>query len=209
MTISASEEGIEAALSSALNNAEGPGRPARSEADRADVDRQTRSRLLRARLHDSIGKVTLAMMQTPRYRHLPLGDLQAILVEPMLRDRVAIAAPRGKDGAPETDSLAGVAIWASVDERADERIRAQIRNGVFPVRLAPDEWRSGKINWLLDVIASSREMATSVIGSFRQALGEGELRLHPVISQNLDPDALRSMGAMELTPQSAAAADAT
>ena len=47
----------------------------------------------------------------------------------------------------------GVAIWASVSAEVDAEIRQQIQAGVFPVRLKAEAWNSGKINWLIDVIA--------------------------------------------------------
>lgn len=44
----------------------------------------------------------------------------------------------------------------------DAKIAEQTKTGVFPIRLKPDDWTSGEIVWLLDVIAPSREMATTV-----------------------------------------------
>jgi len=35
------------------------------------------------------------MMMLPRYRHQTLGDLQHFLLEPLIRDRIAIAYPAG------------------------------------------------------------------------------------------------------------------
>ena len=55
------------------------------------------------------------MMAMPRYRAQSIGDLQHLLLEPLIRDRVAIAYPPDKDNGPLAD-LAWVAIWASVSD---------------------------------------------------------------------------------------------
>ncbi len=148
----------------------------------------------RTKIHETVGKVALVLMATPRYRHLAIGDLQHLVLEPLMHDRIAIAQPKSEDG-PEVESLAGVAIWASVSEEVDAKIREQIKNRVFPVRLKADEWTSGKINWLLDVIAPNQRLATSVIANFKQVVKEGDLRLHPVIASLADPEMLKKMGA--------------
>ena len=46
---------------------------------------------LRAQIRESFGKIAMAMMENPRYRHQSIGDLKHILLEPLIRDRVAIA----------------------------------------------------------------------------------------------------------------------
>ena len=46
--------------------------------------------------------------------------------------------------------------------------------GIWSVRLKADEWNSGKINWLFDVIAPNQKRTTSVIANFRQVLQGGD-----------------------------------
>jgi hemolysin-activating ACP:hemolysin acyltransferase len=123
-----------------------------------------------------------------------LGDLQHLVLDPMLQDRVAIAYKGSRD-APQAAEMGGFAIWASVSEEVDKRIREQISQGVFPVRLKPEDWNSGKINWLLDVIATDRAMIAKVVANFRQVVKEGELRLHPIVTRLVDAETLEKMGA--------------
>jgi len=66
----------------------------------------------------TFGQVALAMMAIPRYRHQSVGDLNHILLEPLIRDRVAIASAE-KSGDPTKAPLAGVAIWASVSDEGN------------------------------------------------------------------------------------------
>ncbi|WP_238368494.1 toxin-activating lysine-acyltransferase [Mesobacterium pallidum] len=149
---------------------------------------------LRSALRENFGKAVMAMMMMPRYRTQMLADLQHLVLDPMLHDRLAIAYPTKKDN-PAAADMAGFAIWASVSEEVDARIREQIANGVFPVRLKSDEWNSGKIHWLLDVIAQDRATTATVIANFRQVVKDGEMRLHPLITRLVDAEVLEKMGA--------------
>ena len=152
---------------------------------------------LRTQVRESFGKVVLAMMMLPRYRHQTLGDLQHLVLEPLIRDRIAIAYAGDKERGPLTE-IAGVAIWASVSEEVDAEIRQQIKAGVFPVRLKAEAWNSGSINWLMDVIAPNSKTTAAVITNFRQVVKEGGLRLHPLVTRLVDPETLQKMGAEKI-----------
>ncbi|NKB55065.1 MAG: toxin-activating lysine-acyltransferase [Alphaproteobacteria bacterium] len=148
----------------------------------------------RREAHTTFGRAVLVMMVTPRYRHLSVSDLHHVLLEPLLRDRVAIATakPKENEGA---DTLTGFAIWASVSEDVDAKIREQIRAGVFPVRLKPEDWTSGPVNWLLDVIAPNQWLVTAVTTGFRQVIKGDDLRVHPIVASLIGPDELKKIGA--------------
>lgn len=160
---------------------------------------------VRSHVRESFGKVVMAMMMLPRYRNQTLADLQHLVLEPLIRDRVAIAYP-GKSDSPAASDVAGLAIWASVSEEVDTRIREQIQAGTFPVRLKPEDWTSGDINWLFDVIAPDQRATASVIANFKQVVKDGGLRLHPVITRLVDAETLQKMGAEKIgSPESKAA----
>ena len=82
------------------------------------------------------------------------------------------------------------------------RIREQIKAGVFPIRLKGDEWNSGTNNWLLDIIAPNQQLTTAVIANFGQVVkqgdrkeGNGDIKIHPLITRLVDPEVLKKMGA--------------
>ena len=149
---------------------------------------------VRSQVRESFGKIVMALMMTPRYRNQTIGDLQHLVLEPLIRDRVAIAYPGNVEQSALAD-MAGFAIWASVSEDVDARIREQVANGVFPIRLKPEEWNSGTINWLFDVVAGDARATTNVIANFKQVVKEGSLRLHPLIARLVDEETLKRMGA--------------
>ena len=162
---------------------------------------------LRSQVRESFGKAVMAMMMLPRYRSQTLADLQHLVLEPLIRDRIAIARPADPASTPGSD-IAGLAIWASVSEDADARIREQIKAGTFPVRLKPEDWNSGEINWLLDVIAPNQRATATVIANFRQVAKQGSLRLHPIITRLVDEETLTRMGAEKMPAPSAERAPA-
>lgn len=175
-----------------------------SEVSTAAIDPELAAKIAAVRSHirESFGKVAMAMMMLPRYRNQTLADLQHLVLEPLMRDRVAIAYPGGEKANALSD-IAGVAIWASVSEEVDGRIREQVQAGTFPIRLKAEDWNSGDINWLLDVIAPDQRTTANVIANFKQVVKEGSLRLHPIVTRLVDADTLSKMGAEKMSAPAA------
>ena len=157
-------------------------------------------------------QVTMSFMGVPRYAHQSIKDLQQLAMVPLMRERIAIAtvAPANDDkgdiaGAGSlTNPLIGIALWANVSEEVDKKIRDQAAAGVFPVKLNADEWTSGDIVWLLDVIAPSQKLSAQVLASFKQILAEKlpgrtskDVKLHPIIKKMIGDEMLMKMGARE------------
>lgn len=163
-------------------------------ATEGDPDLAKKLSALRSQVRESFGKVVMAMMGLPRYRHQTLADLQHLVLDPLIRDRVAIAFPAQQER-NELMDISGLAIWASVSDEVDAKIRDQIRSGTWPLRLKSEDWTSGEINWLIDVIASDRKTVASVLGNFKQVVKDGDLRLHPLIARLVDKETLEKMGA--------------
>jgi cytolysin-activating lysine-acyltransferase len=157
---------------------------------------------VRSQVRESFGNVVMTLMMLPRYRHQSVGDLQHLVLEPLIRDRVAIAYSSKAEGKPGGD-VAGVAIWASVSDEVDAKIREQIAHGNFPLRLKSEDWTSGSNNWLLDVIAPDAKTTAAVIANFRQLVKEGNLKLHPLVTRLVDPETLQRMGATRATVDAA------
>lgn len=166
----------------------------KSDHDAPEIPREVQKKIaeLRAGVRESFGKAVMAMMLLPRYRHQTLADLQHLVLEPLIRDRVALAKPAGSKAGPLVD-FSGLAIWASVSEEVDAKIREQIKAGVFPVRLKPEEWTSGNINWLLDVIAPDKAATGRVLANFGRLVKGSDLRLHPLVGQLVDEETSRKL----------------
>ncbi len=162
-----------------------------------DKTEQQKGEEARLRIQAAVGQVVLALSSTPRYRQLPFSDLQALVLDPLLRDRVAIANARHEDGTPIVGGIAGIAFWASVSPEVDAKIREQVAAGVFPVRLKSEEWASGPQIWLLDIVAPTQKAASSVLASFNQIAKSADVRLHPMVTRQVDPELLKQMNVVK------------
>ena len=185
-------EKVEAAEPSAVNGAAGHAEAATPIERPLDPAVLAQIAAFRTRIQANVGEVVLSMLNLPRYRHQSIGDLMHLVVEPMLRDRIAIAKSGGEGKLEET---AGIAIWASVSDEVDAKIREQIQARTFPIRLKADDWASGDTHWLLDVIAPSQKIATAVLANFKLVVKDKPVRIHPIVSQLVDPAVLEKMKA--------------
>ena len=167
--------------------------PSNGSPDQIDPEMLRKLTTLRAQVREGFGKVVMSMMALPRYRHQSIADLQHLVLEPLIRDRVAIAYP--SETQEVASDIAGLAIWASVSDEVDAKLREQIKAGVFPVRLKAEDWISGDNNWLLDVIAPDQATTARVIANFKQVVKDGELRLHPMVARLVDRETLEKIGA--------------
>jgi cytolysin-activating lysine-acyltransferase len=189
---SVDQDGTVDLASTAQNAAALSDREAGSSSSDDSGQQSKRANTARGHVQRTFGQVSLVMMATPRYRHLSIADLQSLVLDPLVRGRIAIAQPANDEGA-ENNTLAGVAIWASVSPEIDMVIREQITARTFPTRLKPDDWRSGDINWLLDVIAPTPRLSSAVVANFAQVANMGEIRIHPRVAETIDPELLKKM----------------
>jgi hemolysin-activating ACP:hemolysin acyltransferase len=136
---------------------------------------------IRSKLSTAFPQETLVMMTTPRYRHMAIADLEWLVLEPLLRDRIAIA--HSKKEADDQSGIVGFAIWAKVSDEVSGKIEEQVKAGTFPVRLRGGEWTSGETIWLLVVVAANRQLATAVLVNFGQLAKGAPVRIHPAISR--------------------------
>ena len=87
-----------------LNGGAAIGAGAAPEADARDPALAPKLAEFRQHLQNSFAMVVITMMTTPRYKHCSIGELEGLVLDPLLRGRVAIAQARAKDGAaPASD----------------------------------------------------------------------------------------------------------
>jgi cytolysin-activating lysine-acyltransferase len=144
------------------------------------------------KLHEMFGKVTLAILSTPRYRHLPLSDLNSIVLDPLMHNRISVCygAPASM---PQRLNTAGFTFWASVSTEVDAKLNEQVRAGVFPVRLKPEDWTSGTIHWLLDIVAPNPHVASQMLVNFHQIAKGNMVKFHPILGTLVDKNMLRNL----------------
>lgn len=178
------------------------------------IDPEVARKLVESRqhLHATMAQVVLAMISASRYKHCTITELQHLVVEPLLRNRIAVATAASKDAAAPSlndGQVVGVAIWAKVSAEVDAKIREQIKAGVFPIRLKPEDWASGDLVWLLDVIAPTKKQATAVLSNFHQVVKDGNLLVHPIVRRLVDQELLKGATSEAAKPPVAAESSTT
>lgn len=83
-------------------------------------------------------RIISLFVRSPSYKHYALSDLEWLVIPPLRLGQCGIlnAETRGLPVA------AAVALWASVSPEVDHGLS---QNLSVPIRLRPDEWRSGEI----------------------------------------------------------------
>lgn len=75
-----------------------------------------------------MGEIVWLLTQSPAHRYLTLGDLEWMLMPPVLLGQYKIFR--------NEDQVVGAALWAYLNEEAEERLKATSR-------LAPQDWGNG------------------------------------------------------------------
>ena len=92
------------------------------------------------------------LMRSGHYRRYTLGDLEWLVIPPLLAGQFRIGeVRRDKNQGPAIP--VAVVLWASVSEEVDKRLMG-IEESSF--RLKPEEWKSGDIIWLVHAAGETR-----------------------------------------------------
>jgi hemolysin-activating ACP:hemolysin acyltransferase len=87
----------------------------------------------------AFAQINSVLMRSPHYKHHTLTDLEW-LVPPLLTGQFSAAEAGPREGGARFP--VAVVLWASVSVDVDKRLT---ENPAAPIRLRPDEWRSGNI----------------------------------------------------------------
>lgn len=113
-----------------------------------EVAEQLIKRALGAKmLAASFGEMVGVLMTSSIHRHYSLSDLEWLLVPAFMNNQFTMAEARTKES--DIPKPVGLALWATVSSEVDEKLSANLDK---PLRMRPDEWSSGEILWLIDVI---------------------------------------------------------
>jgi hemolysin-activating ACP:hemolysin acyltransferase len=133
------------------SKAGGPAAAAASPADKPNSEEAQRRAAIAIRQSLAFAQIVSVLMRSPRYKHYTLSDLEWLVLPPLLTGQFSVAEASTKQGGPRVP--VAVALWASVSAEVDKRLS---ENLAAPIRLRPDEWRSGDILWLVDAVGDAR-----------------------------------------------------
>lgn len=154
----------------------GNGQAASDEAARA---RAMRTKLMAA----AFGEIVSVLMRSPHYKHYSLTDLEWLVVPPLLNNQFSLAEAQTKEGG--LAAPVGVALWASVSEEVDQKLTEGLDR---PIRLRPDEWRSGDILWMVDAVG-----APQTVNALLERLGSTAFQNKPFKIRAVDKEGKRSV----------------
>jgi len=95
-----------------------------------------------------LGQIVSVFLRSPRHKTYPLADFEWRVLPAIISGQFRVVQAQQSDVATPV----GVALWASVSPAVDLRLS----DLSAPLRLNPDEWRSGEIPWLIELVADTK-----------------------------------------------------
>ena len=89
-------------------------------------------------------------LRSPAHRHYTLADLEWCLLPALGLNLFMVAEAKLPDGQAVPAALV---LWAQVSAEVDARLSAAPR---YPIRLHPNEWRSGDAIWIIDAVGEPK-----------------------------------------------------
>jgi hemolysin-activating ACP:hemolysin acyltransferase len=151
----------------------------------SSADMQKR-RDVSARLLMRFGEVVSVMMRAQQFRDLPLKQLQEVVVPPLMLGQFLVAEAQSKAQGFVTPVAA--ALWARVSKEVDQRLSQNLE---APVQLAPKDWNSGDIGWLIVLVGNVQALAPLL-----KQLQETTFKGHPVKMRTRGKDGKRVVTAL-------------
>ena len=101
----------------------------------------------RDRRANAIGKIVSLLARTPRYRDMPVSDLAWFLMPAIAAGQYLIGET--KPSAERRGGVVAMLLWARVSPEVDKRLSESKDK---PPRLEPEEWTSGDIVRVIEVV---------------------------------------------------------
>lgn len=99
----------------------------------------------------TFGETVALLMHSPHYKHHSLADLEWLVMPALLTGQFSITTAQAK----KNGSVApvGVVLWAQVSAEIDKRLNEGVS---WPLRLKPQDWKSGEIIWVIAAVGDER-----------------------------------------------------
>jgi hemolysin-activating ACP:hemolysin acyltransferase len=105
----------------------------------------------------AFGEIVTLLMRAPGFKGQTLADLEWLLAPALVSGQFTVATAQSK--ANGAIAPAGAVLWARVSEEVDKRLAAA---PLAPLRLAPKEWTSGDIGWVVACVGDGRVLKEMV-----------------------------------------------
>ena len=137
------------------------------------------------RFATSFAQVVAVLMRDPNFRKLPLGDLEWLVLPPLMAGQFRLAhlqAPQTGDDKQGQGMMVpvAVALWARVSDAIDKELTEKLDQAA---RLPPDKWASGNKIWLMAAAGDPR-----AIPAFLEQLAKADFKDQEVKMRRRGPD---------------------
>ncbi len=161
--------------------------------DVTDAEAAAKAAAIATKVAATFGQAVGLLMRSGQHKHYSLTDLEWLLVPPLLLNQFTLLSGKPKDG-PDVAMPLGLALWAKVSAEVDEKLSANLAR---PIKLRPDEWASGDIHWLVDVIGAP-DAGKIMVAQLRQNALKGKaLKLR--VKDKVGKVEVRTLGAETVT----------
>ena len=99
----------------------------------------------------TFGEMVSLLMRLPQYRQYQLSDLEWLVVPALLTGQFSLTTAQSKTKG--LTAPVGLVLWAKVSEEVDKRLSAAPGQ---PIKLQPQEWKSGDILWVIVAVGDQR-----------------------------------------------------
>jgi cytolysin-activating lysine-acyltransferase len=106
----------------------------------------------------SIGDIVVVLSRSPAHKHYSLADIEWIVSPAVATGQFYVAEMAHEERGFRTPIA--VATWAFVSEEVDRRLQSDLS---YRIRLRPDEWRSGEIAWIVDLVGAPIGMRQTLL----------------------------------------------
>lgn len=110
------------------------------------------------------------LMRSPHYSEYRIADLEWLLLPPITNGQFRIGEAKLDEKHGGATLPVALVLWAFVSPEVDERLTAA--TGTAP-RLAPEEWKSGEIPWLVHAAGETR-FVRPVVNQLMQTTFKGQ-----------------------------------
>ncbi len=123
---------------------------------------------LRAKLLSAtFGDIVALLAKSPAHRHYSLADFDWCILPPFTLNQFIVAEAKLANG---HSVPAGLVFWARVSADIDARLTQAPR---YPIRLHPNEWRSGDVFWIVDTVGDPK-VVQNMIAQLANTAFEGK-----------------------------------
>jgi hemolysin-activating ACP:hemolysin acyltransferase len=98
----------------------------------------------------SVGEIVAVFSRSSAHKHYSLADIEWMILPAVAAGQFYVAEAAHKERGFRAPIA--VATWALVSEEVDRRLQGELSRRI---RLRPDEWKSGEIGWIVDLVGAT------------------------------------------------------